>query len=172
MRHLRLISPFLVFSPQNFRRLTFDAWSIGEKAPLVVRTNLKSTMTSTPPMITTSMTTPPLTPSSPSSTASLGEELSSLLERAKQASSDVYKGSRGDGPICLGWVTEDMFDQLSSDFSSAWRLSWGLTSSMNEALRQEDQGLVGQILFWGDPTPIHERTIEWLHTKVCQQLRG
>ncbi|PWN21225.1 hypothetical protein BCV69DRAFT_190852 [Microstroma glucosiphilum] len=105
-------------------------------------------------------------------TSSLEEELLCLEQKARQAALKIQSGVEA-GPISLGWATMDMYERLVGRLSSAYRLSWGLSPTMEVAEHEkEGSGSFGQVLFWGDPSPMHEQTIEWLHEKVSEQLKG
>lgn len=127
-------------------------------------------------MTTTAITSPPSSPASSTDSASIDEELLALVELTEQASRHITHEGKGHGPIPLGWVTQDLFERLTyGEFSPGWRLSWGLDATMDVALREEEKeegGLevVGQLLFWGDPTRVHASTTAWLDSKVSAQL--
>ncbi|PWN21227.1 hypothetical protein BCV69DRAFT_282716 [Microstroma glucosiphilum] len=133
-------------------------------------------MTSPLPMVPTEPNGP-LSPTSSNGSAPPDEGLLALVEITEQASRHISQEGKGEGPICLGWITKDMFNNLTNgEFSPSWRLSWGLSPTMGVAIREEGaqeggQEIVGQTLFWGDSTPSHARTTAWLHSKVSKQLR-
>lgn len=96
--------------------------------------------------------------------------LFSLLAVTKQAALKVLRGER-EGPISVGMTTSYTFDRLRAELSPAYRLSWGLSPSLEDATRVgKGGGRFGLVLFWGDPSPVHEDTILWLRFKVKEQL--
>jgi hypothetical protein len=103
-------------------------------------------------------------------TKSSDAELLSLLAVTRQAALQVLRGER-EGPLSLGWTTEDTFHRMRARLSSAYRLSWGLSHSLEDAAQVvQDRGRFGLVLFWGNPSPVHEDTILWLTFKVKEQL--
>lgn len=108
-------------------------------------------------------------------TPSQEEEISTLLEKIQMASHELHENpeKKEQGPFCLGWIRADQFERLEDRLRSAWRLSWGLSPDMDEAVRiEEGQGAFGQVLYWSDSSAPHERCIAWLADKVFHQLMG
>ncbi|PWN21226.1 hypothetical protein BCV69DRAFT_282715 [Microstroma glucosiphilum] len=106
------------------------------------------------------------------STRSLEAEGRVLLERGRQAALEVQGGLK-EGPISLGWATKDMFERVQDDLSKSYRLSWGFSPNMTTSIRdQGESGVLGQVLFWGDPSPEHAMITTWLHQRVVRQLRN
>jgi hypothetical protein len=106
------------------------------------------------------------------STASLEADLNVLIKMTKKAAVDVRRGAR-EGPLALGWETQDTYHELIAGLSSAYHLSWGVTPSMDDAVEvKEGRGAFGLVLFWGDPSGTHDKAISWLTNKVRDQLYG
>lgn len=99
-------------------------------------------------------------------------DLRSLIRQAHKVIVEAQKGQGGPIPICQ--ASRDTYSRFIKRTSRSYRFSWGIgiNGEELEVKPSSDEDAMGWVVFWGDPDPEHEGTINWVKKQVDESVKG